>query len=464
MQQADVTIIGGGIAGLMAANRLAQLGITSVVLEQGTDEHYPCNTRYTGGTFHLCLRNIMLEEQTLSDEIVGITGGFVERKLADMLSAEGRRAVRWLQTEGIRFMKASGADVHNWVLAPPSRNRPGLDWQGRAGDVLLKRLEAQLASRGGSIVRGTRATALAFDDGRCSGVVATQNGIATRYTGKAVIIADGGFQGDAALVKEYVCAHPERMTQRGAGTGRGDGLKMAKAAGAKLIGMDRFFGHVMSRDSMTNDQLWPYPYGDAIATAAIVIGPDARRIADEGRGGVCLANHIAKLDDPFSAHIVFDHAIWEGPGRRGFIPANPCLPEVGGTLIRADSLEALAQAIKVSSDALAATVRAYNDAIANKKFDAVVPARTPTRFTPMPIKAAPYYAIPVCPGITNTMGGIAINEHAQALREDESTIAGLYVAGCAAGGLTGGPEIGYVGGLAIAAATALRAAEHIAAR
>ena len=164
-----------------------------------------------------------------------------------------------------------------------------------------------------------------------------------------------------------------------------------------------------------------------------------------------------------SAAIVFDHAIWEGPGRKGFIPANPHVPEVGGTLIRAASLEELARALKLPPDALATTVRAYNDAVSSGRLETLAPARSALRFSPLPIVTAPFYAMPACPGITNTMGGIVINERAQALREDDAPIPGLYVAGCAAGGLTGGPEIGYVGGLAIAAATALRAAEHIAA-
>ena len=461
-QKIDVAIIGGGIAGLIAANRLAQRGLSAVVLEQGADEQYPCNTRYTGGTFHLCLHNIMTEERALSAEIVALTGGFVEQKLADMLALDGRRSVRWLQDEGIRFMKASGADVHNWVLAPPSRNHPGLDWKGRAGDVLLRRLEANLVPRGGSVVIKTRARALIVDHGRCMGVIADQDGREVHYQSRATIIADGGFQGNPDLVRQYVCRHPERMKQRGAGTGRGDGLQMALTAGAKLVGMDTFFGHVMSRDSMTNDKLWPYPYGDALATAGIVVGPAGERFADEGRGGVYLANHIAKLEDPFSAAIMFDHAIWEGPGRKGFIPANPHLPEVGGTLLRAASLAELATLMQVPAAALAATVRAYNEAIGSGKLGTLSPLRTATRYTPLPVAQPPFYALPVCPGITNTMGGIAINEHAQVLREDGSAIPGLYAAGCAAGGLTGGPEIGYVGGLAIAAVTALRAAEHIA--
>ena len=35
--QYDVVIVGGGIAGMIAANRAAQLNLRAVVLEQGTD-------------------------------------------------------------------------------------------------------------------------------------------------------------------------------------------------------------------------------------------------------------------------------------------------------------------------------------------------------------------------------------------------------------------------------------------
>ena len=153
----DVAIVGGGIAGLITANRLAQLGKRAIVLEQGREERYLCNTRYTGGTFHVCLRDVMVEESTLKDAICNATGGFVSEAWTDLIAREGRRVVRWLQAEGVRFIKVSPAEHHKWVLAPPGRNGPGLDWQGRSGDVLLRTLEANLAQRGGTLVRDTRA-------------------------------------------------------------------------------------------------------------------------------------------------------------------------------------------------------------------------------------------------------------------------------------------------------------------
>ena len=458
----DVVVVGGGIAGLVTANRLGQLGRRAVVLEQGSEERYLCNSRYTGGTLHVAMRDIMSDESALQREIIESTGGFVSDVLAGVIAREGQRVVRWLQEEGLRFMKVSGAEHHKWVLAPPGRTRPGLDWEGRAGDVLLRTLEANLVKRGGSVVRNTRGRSLIIEEGECRGVVAQQAEHEIRYRTRAVVLADGGFQGNAALVKQYICEHPERLKQRGAGTGRGDGLQMAIAAGARAVGTDRFYGHVLSRDAMTNDKLWPYPYLDSVATAGIVVGAMGERFVDEGRGGVYIANAIAKLADPLSTTVIFDQAIWDGPGRFGLIQPNPHLPAVGGTLLCADDLAALARRLGMEPGGLVDTVRSYNDAVATGASSTLEPARRTSRYQARPIAVAPFYAAPACSGITNTMGGIAINEHAQALSEDGSAIVGLYVAGAATGGLEGGPEIGYVGGLVKGGVTGLRAAEHIA--
>jgi len=102
----DVVVVGGGIAGLMTANRLGQLGRRAVVLEQGSEELYPCNTRYTGGTFHVCLRNIMSDESSHRQAIIDSTGGFVSDTLAGLIARECQRVIRWLQDEGLRFIKS----------------------------------------------------------------------------------------------------------------------------------------------------------------------------------------------------------------------------------------------------------------------------------------------------------------------------------------------------------------------
>ncbi len=459
----DVIVIGGGIGGMIAANRAAQLGLKATVLEQG-DDRYPCNSRYTGGTLHICTRDIMLEEETQRQLIIDYSAGFVRDDLAKVISTHGRRAVRWLQEEGLKFIRASGSEHHKWTLAPPGRVRPGLDWEGRSGDVLLRTLEQQLNKRGGAVVRNTRARSLINEGGKCTGVVAECGGVNKDYRARAVVIADGGFQGNPELVKRYISGHPERLKQRGAGTGRGDGLLMAQAFGAATTGLDRFYGHVLCRDALTNEMLWPYPYLDPLVTAGIVVTVTGQRFVDEGRGGTYTANFIAQLDDPLSAFTIFDHDIWEQPGRFGLIPPNPHLANEGGTMHKAADLAALAKAAGINGVALQATVAAYNKALAEQteKPLSLTPLRSTKKYKAMPIVKPPFYAVPAVSGITYTMGGIVISAHAQALREDGKAIEGLYVAGAAAGGMEGGPEIAYVGGLSKGGVTGLAAAEHIA--
>lgn len=460
--QWDVVVIGGGIAGLMAANRAAQLDLRALVLEQGSAEKYLCNTRYTGGTFHICLREITLDEATLHDKIVESTAGFVQSDLARVIAREGRRVITWLQGEGMRFLRASASEYHKWVLAPPGRTRPGLDWEGRSGDVLLRTLGAKLETRGGRILRGTRAKTLLMDGQRCIGVVAEREGIATTYKAQAVFIADGGFQGNAELVGRYISKRPEGLKQRGAGTGRGDGLNMAMDVGVDVLGMNRFYGHTLSRDALTNDMLWPYPYLDSLVTAGIVVDAQGRRFVDEGRGGVYVANAVAQLDDPLSACVILDADIWEKAGRNGLIPANPHLEKEGATMHRADTLDELARMAGLPAAALNETVKAYNEALAGERLPAGTPPRQTSRYAACPIAKAPFMAVPMCAGITYTMGGIRVNGNAQALRGDGTAIEGLYALGGSAGGLEGGPEVGYVGGLAKGGITALVAAEHVA--
>jgi fumarate reductase flavoprotein subunit len=75
----------------------------------------------------------------------------------------------------------------------------------------------------------------------------------------------------------------------------------------------------------------------------------------------------------------------------------------------------------------------------------------------------PFYAMPVVPGITFTMGGVKIGPACHVLDEMDRPIPGLFAAGGAAGGLHGGARGGYVGGLAVALTFGLLAAEAIAA-
>ena len=459
----DVVIVGGGLAGLVAGNRAAQLGRSVAVLEKGTEELYPCNSRFAFGAFHICRKDMMAPPDTLLKEIETCTAGFSRPDLAEAVARNSARVLQWLMNENCRFLKASPMTSNLWVAAPPSsRSKPGLEWKGFGPDTILRTLEANFAKRGGKLLRGTRARSLLMENRRCVGVITqTADGI-VQFRARATIIADGGFQANADLVREHISPRPERVRMRGAVTGTGDGLTMARAVGAATVGLKQFYGHVLSANALTNDLLWPYPYMDELAIAGIVVDANGRRFVDEGRGGEFLANAIAGLDDPLSAVLIFDQPIWDGPGRARVCPPNPNLKAAGGTIHQADSLEQLASLAGMPAAALMQTVAEYNAAIDGARLQALTPPRTLDKRPPQPIRTAPYYAVPLCAGITHTMGGLVIDGNCRVLDTRDAPIAGLYAAGASTGGLEGGPEVGYVGGLAKSSITGLRAGEAAA--
>ncbi|HZQ59942.1 MAG TPA: FAD-dependent oxidoreductase [Casimicrobiaceae bacterium] len=462
--ECDLVVIGGGIAGMTAALRAAELGLRARVLEQGSDERYPCNTRYSGGVLHAAQHDVKRPPAELVDIICSATRGHVDRAMAQTVATDGRRLLEWLQQQGVRFMRFSAQEAHRWCMAPPRPIAPGLDWKGRGPDVMLRTLGDRLRALGGALELGAHAEALLMDGTRCVGVRGTRQGTPCEWQAHAVVIADGGFQARLELLRHYVSPHPERLLQRGAATGRGDGIAMALGVGAAVDGMDKFYGHLQSRDALTDARVWPYPELDGVAASAIVVGPGGERLVDEGLGGIAIANALARLEDPNCATLICDSAIWDGPGKSARLPANPYLEKFGGTLHRAGMLRELALRSGIAPDALIATVEAYNEAVKSGACAKLSPPRSTDRIKAWPIIAPPFIAIPMCVGITYTMGGIVVDGDGRVQRPDGTSIAGLYAAGATTTGLEGGGEqghVGYVGGL-IKAVFGLRAAEHVA--
>ena len=464
---ADVLIVGGGFAGLSAAQRAAELGLSAMVLEQGANPDYLCNSRVTGGIVHFAREGMMEPTEVLRDKAMQMTGGELDRDLLSLMAGEARRCIDWLRSQGMKFVRIGPQLHYEWVLAPLRVAKPGLEssgWKGRAGDTLLRLLTANFTGRGGKLVLDSRVTGLVFEEGRCVGVEAITGGKPVQYRAGAVIMADGGFQANDELVRRFISAHPEKLLRRNAGTGRGDALRMMEQAGARLTGTRYFYGHLHSRDALSNPSLWPYPALDSLAVAGIVVNSRGERFADEGLGGVYLSNAIAWSDDPLGAWVIFDEDIWKGPGKGElfFIAANSRLVDAKGTIIKADTLEALESSAGFPAGSLRASVDAHNAALASGQSGALVPPRSAGVNRPHAIRSKPYYAVPMCAGLTFTMGGAAVDADLRVLREDNSPIAGLYAVGKSLGGLEGGPPVGYVGGISLPVITGLRAAEAIA--
>ncbi|MBV7483774.1 FAD-dependent oxidoreductase [Bordetella sp. BOR01] len=457
----DLIIVGGGLAGLTAGVRAAQLGLRPLVLEQGDGQDYPCNSRQSGGILHIGFHDPCRPSQELVDIIERLTGGAAKPELARALAQTGSRLVSWLQGQGTKFMRFNPQEGYRWCMAPPRALRAGIDWKKRGPDLLLRQLARSLVELGGKLQLRTRAEALLIQDGHCVGVRGACDGQQVEWLARHCVLADGGFQANPQLVEQYIAPRFQALFQRGAGNARGDGLRMAQAAGAALTDCSRFYGHLLCSDARHNDQVWPYPEIDAIATAGIVVDGSGRRCVDEGRAGVSLANELASREGQDKLYAVFDASIWNGPGTTARIPANPLLERAGGTILRADSVAELAGQMNVPAAVLGQTLDEYNQALqAGNLQDLEVPRSS--KVQPYAIRHLPLMAIPICPGITYTMGGIDIDEHAQVLDTRQQPIPGLFAAGATTGGLEGGKGSTYIGGLIKAGCFGLLAAERIA--
>jgi fumarate reductase flavoprotein subunit len=432
----DLVVVGGGVAGLSGALRAAELGLAVLVLEQGADPLYACNSRYTGGAYHVGYMDVARPTEDIHAALRPRVSGHASPRLVERLCSEAMAGVRWLQSHGVRFIKGP-VEYQHWLLAPPRANRAGLHWRWRAGDTLLRTLETRLDACGGSIRRGVLAERLLIRDGRVEGVVARIGERSASFDASAVLIADGGFQANSDLLRAHVCRDPGALVQRGAATGLGRGLAMAIEAGAMADGLEHFYGHVLSREADRNPALWPWPTLDGLAVAGAVLDGDGRRFVDESLGGVAIANHLARLPDPSKAWVVFDDQVWQVAGTQGFIPPNPFLVRAGGSIIEATTLASLAERLAVREDLL---VESLGE---------------------MTRGGSRWMAIPAAAGITYTMGGIVIDEQARVLRRCCGAIPGLWAAGSTTAGIEGGDNSIYVGGLAKSVVTGLAAAESI---
>jgi fumarate reductase flavoprotein subunit len=467
----DVIVVGAGFAGSVCAVRAVELGLHTLLLEKTSLEPSWSNSRVSGGGLHLSGMGIDTAPEVLVEKLMAESGGACRPSLVATYAREARSAVSWLQKQGIEMKP----DNHGGMaLQPQVRNRTRLVGEGYGPYKTLVTLKATFAELGG-IFRGShQVVALLTQDGRVSGVEATTaDRTSVQLRSSAVVLTDGGFQANREMVNRYIGPNAgDQIKIRGANSGTGDGIRMATRIGAKLINTESFYGYCLSIDALHNDDLWPNPVLDELAAHALVVwAASGKRFADESIPGF-LPNAIARSLTPRDAVLVCDSVGWDSardPAQSGAhaqrvagvaAAPNPTLVTNGGTVYVADSLAELAEKSGINSVGLLSTVAAFNGAARTDTASLEVPRGGQL----VPLEKPPYYAIPMVPGITHTLGGLLINSDANVLNEDEQPIPGLYAAGATAAGLDGGPHAGYAGGLAPGLVFGKRAAEHIRAQ
>ena len=124
-------------------------------------------------------------------------------------------------------------------------------------------------------------------------------------------------------------------------------------------------------------------------------------------------------------------------------PAYTKAPLEQGTAKPFSTLDELADHYKMDKAAFKAEVERFNGFVKNgKDTDFGKPLQYHKGIS---IKTAPFYAIPCCPKVHHTMGGLLINTKAQVISsKTHEPIPGLYAGGEVTGGIHGASRLGTV--------------------
>ena len=187
----------------------------------------------------------------------------------------------------------------------------------------------------------------------------------------------------------------------------------------------------------------------------IAINRDGKRYVDESKG--LLINGRAALSQPGQVvALVFDEGIKADHETQMSLAVFKTrnLP-----VLEADTIEGLADQIKVPAAQLRATIADFNGAVKDGR---AVDATPPKGALAAKVETPKFYAFyPLVPAITQTFGAIATDTSARVLEPDGRVIPGLYTAGNCAGPLY--YDNYWPGGMQIACLVMGRIAGHQAA-
>jgi succinate dehydrogenase/fumarate reductase flavoprotein subunit len=349
--------------------------------------------------------------------------------------ASGRGMEAVTQQEMQHFAESN--DPAGWIELSRQRVADGVVPRGCA---LIGAMLEVVAARGARLFTNARALELTMDGGRVTGVVADVEGERRTFRATAgVVLAAGGFEWNAELWRGLV--RVPGVVRMSPPSNRGDALRMAQRAGARLALLDQVW--------------WSITAGGQ--PGQLVVNRSGRRFMNE-----CITyNDYGKILGYFDPHT------YQFPNIPAYVISNRPLEPADSS---APTLRELAEAIGVDAASLEATVAefdqhaergqdpAFGRGVAGwdrwRKLDKTLanPALAPLGST------GPFYAQRVVARCFGTKGGPVIDEAARIIDFDGAPIPGLYGAGNAVaapfglsypgGGGTLAPAVtfGYVAG------------------
>ena len=359
------------------------------------------------------------------DDMREASGGLADQAYFRTLAENATATIGWLETHGVEFT----TPVYYLSAGPPRIQPAG------GGSAIVAKLSDAAKRAGVKFLYETSATRLVMAEGRVRGVeVQSSGGVTATLDADAVILACGGFQGNAAMMRAHFGPGGETMKLISPGTrfDTGDGIRMAMDQGASVSG-DWNGMHTEPVDPRSKGSapvVLVYPYG-------IVVDQDGHRFFDEGGGLVhetweAFARDIHFARPKSIAYAILDSRLFDIPGYRARDP-------VGSA---AGSGRDARRSLRCRSGFPPAiwneTIEAFNAAATGDvaRFDATrcdglaaaAELQPPKSNWARPITKPPFLAYPLIGAVAYTFGGLATNEKAEVLGE-HGPIAGLYAAG-----------------------------------
>lgn len=334
-----------------------------------------------------------------------------------------------------------------WWLRSLTGRAYGRDTRLTAGNSLVARLGRSLLDRGLWPRLGWGADELVQDEasGEVLGVVALgPDGERRRLRAtRGVVLAAGGFERNGEWRARFhrQPSRPEYNAGHVGNTGKGIALGMAAGGAVQL--MDEAWwtpATLVPRSELA----WVLVVEKNLPGGIFVNG-EAQRFTNEAAPYIDVVNGMyAGADGP--CFMVFDAEYRQnyicGPIAPGYAQPDSRVSRRywGSFLHKADTLADLAQELDLDPAALQASVARFNeqaDGGVDSDFGRGASAADryygDPRCQPNPclraLRRPPFYAIEVVPGDLGTKGGLVTDAAARVLREDGSTIPGLFAAG-----------------------------------
>jgi tricarballylate dehydrogenase len=462
--QCDVAVVGCGVAGLSAALSALEAGASVIVLERAPEHDRGGNTRWTGALLRVTdagepgddFRSgyLLGAGYHLLPEFVRSSAGayetwpslvkalpFVDRELLDVFIAGVPAGLKWLRELGVPLEH----DTFPFVPAIP----PLVGVKG-GGKTIVETLCPLVTKQGGTILYETTAYRLLQDeDNRVTGVKgADANNESVVVAAKSVVLASGGFEGNPAMMAQYIGPNSRYMrpVARGGWYNKGEGIRMALDIGAAPAGdyADCHRECIDPRSDHAEALVNAFPLG-------IVVNRRGERFFDEA------SNDFSFIQEGPSV------AINSQPGGIGYFIYDSRIDEAGDwrAAIRSDqppieaaTIAELAAKIGAPAESLKQTIRDFNAGCSDDPVDMTTFDGHGTRgVTPKKsnfarrIARPPFGCYPMISAVVFTYGALRVNKDAQVVNTSGAVIPGLYAAG---------ETVGIVYGTYVAATSVLR--------